>query len=299
MGATFAAQGPVPDPVVLEIKRALQSDYGLTLRGDPQVEVDEEETNYTFSVKIEKPNSRQARTKLQKRLEDTFEALLADKNWADPEEDSSVSVQIPKKGKRAMIMFDVKNSVKEEWQRREQRIVSIIKGNEFRSEATNAQIVCPEKPELQGDWEQCADGVPEFAFNWLTTKDFTKTELTELRDRVVRAWFKWNKQYRTLQKKIDDNTFWIITMWSQKDMWTIERWTKRSFVRKIKNQRNICGYDKIAYCRPGLHALQNNDQWYKFDLGTFQKGEVSNLKVRDYPTTYSHVSDAEEGELSR
>jgi len=167
------------------------------------------------------------------------------------------------------------------------RKVSVAKVKElvkkgFQYRRTNTCVQVPrymeggERGILRSNWLLCTTGIPEFVLEWYRDNP-TK------RDREIQKWYGWNNKYRTLQHKVDDDTYWIITKWVEKGVWTIERWTRKQ------------GY-KILYVKPELAPPRETDTWYHLrrpfaDLKGYNLllREIPHLKVTGFPTANAEV----------
>jgi len=137
---------------------------------------------------------------------------------------------------------------------------------------------------------------PQFVFEW-TDKG------SEQQRRCIRAWWKWNEEHRTLQRKIGDD-YWIITKWITQNAWTIEKWNRTSF-----DHQKFCplaGLEQIVYIKRELRQPREGDIWYNcgadgrriscgYDFPDHQM--VPDLKIIGFPTKEAAVHGSKHKEI--
>merc|ERR1712072_481775 len=123
---------------------------------------------------------------------------------------------------------------------------------------------------LKGDWVECSEGVPEFVYpenGWYGDEWQQNLE----------RWVKWNGRYRTLQKKIDDDNYYIISKWIRRNCWTIEHWCRHS----VNNRKPHL----IKYSKSNLNAPTKDDVWFNCVFNT-----KSDVKVLNFPQDHTTVT---------
>jgi len=129
-------------------------------------------------------------------------------------------------------------------------------------------------PSLRGgEWRLCRNGVPSFVFNW------AKSDSPEYKKSLL-TFYEWNHNQTTLEKKINDNTYWIICKFERRGCWSIDMWTKGE-----DKKFGFCGHHGVRYVKPGLTDPTDSDHWYKLE-GALQQTWRANKKVFQKGATF-------------
>merc|ERR1711964_374313 len=290
IATAFASSDDHEDAVVTKI-RALAAQNKWVIGGDPCVEDEADETAYTFRMSVPSGS-------LLNHIEPTFKHLCFENGWDLI--DDEVSFSKPRKGKTKFTMtiavpkyhLQVQPATEEEVHQ------IVVQGFKY----TESEMVI----EFEGDrriagkkWLECENGIPPFVFEW-TDYD------SEHQQKAIRAWFGWNREHRTLQRRVEntDGTvhYWVITKWVCERAWVIERWTEARFREGVRR------VDRVVYIRRGLHEPREGDMWHNCGddhrFGRVPQGydyhkstRVRDLKVLDFPTNEAAVHGSAHKEL--
>merc|ERR1711964_226213 len=208
----------------------------MGIGGDPCVEDEADETAYTFRMSVPSGSPLD-------NIEPAFKNLCVENGWDLI--DDEVSFSKPRKGKTKFTMTIAVPKYHLQVQPATEAEVHqiVVQGFTY----TESEMVI----EFEGDrriagkkWLECENGIPQFVFEW-TDYD------SEHQQKAIRAWFGWNREHRTLQRRVEntDGTvhYWVITKWVCQRAWVIERWTEARFREGVRR------VDRVVYIRRGLH----------------------------------------------
>merc|ERR1712034_112521 len=122
---------------------------------------------------------------------------------------------------------------------------------------------------------------------------------------AIKSWNSWNEESRTLQRKVGNDVYWIISRMSLGDsvnsnVCSIERWSNRRSPSRDREFYSQSLWLEMFYIKENLNPPRDGDNWYNcppfstvaphLGLQPFHRSGRTSLKVTGFPTTSAAVN---------